>query len=226
MIENVVEGSDFIDINGKQKHVVGYLQDFLFEPARIRQPVKSLSGGERNRLLLAKLFTRRFNLLVLDEPTNDLDAESLELLEEQLSGYQGTLLLVSHDREFLDNVVTSTLVFEHGSVNEYVGGYQDWLRQRPAAASAQKKDKPAPAAAVAPAAAKNKLSWKEQQELEKLPGQIEALEADIDSLQQQLADPDLYQRDPDAFQKLGEQLNQREQALEQAFNRWQELDSR
>ncbi|MDF1781797.1 MAG: ATP-binding cassette domain-containing protein [Alcanivoracaceae bacterium] len=228
VIENVVEGSDFIDINGKQKHVVGYLQDFLFEPARIRQPVKSLSGGERNRLLLAKLFTRSFNLLVLDEPTNDLDAETLELLEEQLVQYQGTLLLVSHDREFLDNVVTSTLVFENGELNEYVGGYQDWLRQRPSAASsapsasakAPKEEKAKP-----PAAAKKKLSYKDQQELDKLPSQIEALEQEIEQCHTALNDPDLYQKDPDAFQRYTEQSQKAESALEVAFNRWQELDS-
>src|SRR5699024_5859594 len=129
-IDNVTEGSDILTINGKPKHAIGYLQEFLFEPARARQPVKSLSGGERNRLLLAKLFTRPFNLLVLDEPTNDLDAETLDLLEEQLMQYEGTLLLVSHDREFIDNVVTSTLVFENGELNHYIGGYQDWLEQR------------------------------------------------------------------------------------------------
>ena len=227
VIENVVEGSDFIDINGKQKHVVGYLQDFLFEPARIRQPVKSLSGGERNRLLLAKLFTRSFNLLVLDEPTNDLDAETLELLEEQLVQYQGTLLLVSHDREFLDNVVTSTLVFENGELNEYVGGYQDWLRQRPsptsqaptASAKAPKEEK------AKPAPAKKKLSYKDQQELDKLPSQIEALEQEIEQCHAALNDPDLYQTDPDAFQRYTEQSQKAENALEVAFNRWQELDS-
>src|SRR5699024_3929784 len=131
VIDNVTEGSDILTINGKPKHAIGYLQEFLFEPARARQPVKSLSGGERNRLLLAKLFTRPFNLLVLDEPTNDLDAETLDLLEEQLLQYQGTLLLVSHDREFIDNVVTSTLVFENSKLKHYVGGYQDWLELRP-----------------------------------------------------------------------------------------------
>ncbi|MCB1837096.1 MAG: ATP-binding cassette domain-containing protein, partial [Alcanivoracaceae bacterium] len=230
VIENVVEGSDFIDIDGKQKHVVGYLQDFLFEPARIRQPVKSLSGGERNRLLLAKLFTRRFNLLVLDEPTNDLDAETLELLEEQLMQYQGTLLLVSHDREFLDNVVTSTIVFEHGEVNEYVGGYQDWLRQRQPEPVAQEQ-KPAQKAAPAPVTTatqdtsnKKKRSYKEQRELEQLPLLIEQLEQDISALQATLSDPSLYQRDPQAFQAATDTLAEKETELESAFERWQALE--
>ena len=226
VIENVVEGSDFIEVDGKQKHIVGYLQDFLFEPARIRQPVKSLSGGERNRLLLAKLFTRRFNLLVLDEPTNDLDAETLELLEEQLMQYQGTLLLVSHDREFLDNVVTSTIVFEHGDVNEYVGGYQDWLRQRPPEPVAQEQ-KPVPKAAPAPVAqdtSKKKRSYKEQRELEQLPLLIEQLEQDISALQASLSDPALYQRDPQAFQAATDTLAEKEAELESAFERWQALE--
>ena len=229
VIENVVEGSDFIEVDGKQKHIVGYLQDFLFEPARIRQPVKSLSGGERNRLLLAKLFTRRFNLLVLDEPTNDLDAETLELLEEQLMQYQGTLLLVSHDREFLDNVVTSTIVFEHGEVNEYVGGYQDWLRQRKPEPVAQEQ-KPAQKAAPAAVAtttqdtSKKKRSYKEQRELEQLPLLIEQLEQDISALQATLSDPGLYQRDPQAFQTATDTLTEKETALEQAFERWQALE--
>ncbi|MGB2337923.1 MAG: ATP-binding cassette domain-containing protein, partial [Alcanivorax sp.] len=184
VIDNVAEGSDVINLNGQNKHVIGYLQDFLFDPARVRQPVKSLSGGERNRLLLAKLFTKPFNLLVLDEPTNDLDAETLELLEEQLINYQGTLLLVSHDREFIDNVVTSTLVFEHGELNSYVGGYQDWLRQRPEP-KREKTIKAAKPAAVAekPAPARKKLSYKDQRELEQLPARIEQLEADLDAVQ-------------------------------------------
>ena len=229
VIENVVEGSDFIEVDGKQKHIVGYLQDFLFEPARIRQPVRSLSGGERNRLLLAKLFTRRFNLLVLDEPTNDLDAETLELLEEQLMQYQGTLLLVSHDREFLDNVVTSTIVFEHGEVNEYVGGYQDWLRQRPPEPVAQEQKPVQKAAPTADATTtqdtgKKKRSYKEQRELEQLPLLIEQLEQDISALQATLSDPGLYQRDPQAFQDATDSLAEKETTLEQAFERWQALE--
>jgi ABC transport system ATP-binding/permease protein len=232
IIENVVEGSDFIEVNGQSKHIIGYLQDFLFEPARCRQPVKALSGGERNRLLLARLFTRPFNLLVLDEPTNDLDADTLDLLEEQLMQYQGTLLLVSHDREFVDNVVTSTLVFENGEVNEYVGGYQDWLRQRsqPASKASEKKAAarlapatPVPASAAA-AAAKKKLSYKEQQELKELPARIEQLETEIAALQQTLSDPDFFKQDPARVTATTSALTEKEQALEQAFQRWSELE--
>jgi len=229
VIENVVEGSDFIELNGKSRHVVGYLQDFLFDPARMRQPVRSLSGGERNRLLLAKLFTRPFNLLVLDEPTNDLDAETLDLLEEQLMDYKGTLLLVSHDREFLDNVVTSTIVFEHGEVNEYVGGYNDWLRQRapiavPKTKAQLTKAKPEPEK-KATAPEKKKLSYKEQRELDELPAIIDALEGEISALQQTLSDPELFQRDPKAFNQTNEALIEKASALETAFQRWQDLDA-
>ena len=225
VIDNVAEGSDVINLNGQSKHVIGYLQDFLFDPARVRQPVKSLSGGERNRLLLAKLFTKPFNLLVLDEPTNDLAAETLELLEEQLINYQGTLLLVSHDREFIDNVVTSTLVFEHGELNSYVGGYQDWLRQRPEP-KREKTVKAAKPAAVAekPAPARKKLSYKDQRELEQLPARIEQLEADLDAVQTRMSDPDFYKGEPadiSAAQALQSEL---EQQLEVAFSRWDELD--
>ena len=226
VIENVVEGSDFIEINGKSRHVVGYLQDFLFDPGRLRQPVKSLSGGERNRLLLARLFTRQFNLLVLDEPTNDLDAETLELLEEQLLNYQGTLLLVSHDREFLDNVVTSTFVFEHGQVNEYIGGYQDWLRQRRTDKPvSERKPEPTPESkAVTNTPARKKLSYKDQRELEQLPKRIEELEQAMENLQQQLNDPELYSRDTDLFNQLTLDLATYEEELEVAFTRWQELE--
>ena len=230
IIENVVEGSDFIEINGQSRHIIGYLQDFLFEPARCRQPVKALSGGERNRLLLARLFSRPFNLLVLDEPTNDLDADTLDLLEEQLIDYQGTLLLVSHDREFLDNVVTSTLVFEHGTVNEYVGGYQDWLRQRPAQPARQASTGNLPAQppstpAAAPTTSKKaRLSYQEQQEIAALPGRIEQLEQDIKALQQQLSDPAFLQQGSEQIAAAGTQLATLEQAHESAFNRWAELD--
>ena len=226
IIENVVEGSDFIEVNGQSKHIIGYLQDFLFEPARCRQPVKALSGGERNRLLLARLFTRPFNLLVLDEPTNDLDADTLDLLEEQLMQYQGTLLLVSHDREFVDNVVTSTLVFENGEVNEYVGGYQDWLRQRSQPAKQSEKKvaaKLAPAsAAVAPA--KKKPSYKEQQELKELPARIEALEQEIAALQAKMSDPAFFKGDPATVTATTTELAEKEQSLERAFARWAELE--
>ncbi|MGK0404263.1 ATP-binding cassette domain-containing protein [Alcanivorax borkumensis] len=224
VIDNVAEGSDVINLNGQSKHVIGYLQDFLFDPARVRQPVKSLSGGERNRLLLAKLFTKPFNLLVLDEPTNDLDAGTLELLEEQLINYQGTLLLVSHDREFIDNVVTSTLVFEHGGLNNYVGGYQDWLRQRPE----PKREKTVKAAkqvmADKPAAPRKKRSYKDQRELEELPARIEQLETDLDAVQTRMSDPDFYKGDAAQISAAQTQQSELEQQLAEAFARWDELD--
>ncbi len=225
VIDNVAEGSDVINLNGQNKHVIGYLQDFLFDPARVRQPVKSLSGGERNRLLLAKLFTKPFNLLVLDEPTNDLDAETLELLEEQLINYQATLLLVSNDREFIDNVVTSTLVFENGELNSYVGGYQDWLRQRPEP-KREKAVKAAKPAAVAekPAPARKKLSYKDQRELEQLPARIEQLEADLDAVQTRMSDPDFYKGEPADISAAQARQSELEQQLEVAFSRWDELD--
>src|SRR5690606_1787915 len=180
-LENVAGGRDFVEINGSRKHIIGYLQEFLFSPERARAPITRLSGGERNRLLLARLFAQPSNLLVMDEPTNDLDVETLELLEELLLDYQGTLLLVSHDRDFLDNVVTGTLALEgDGRLGDYVGGYSDWLRQRPAATVTPAVEKPAakPATPVAPPppAAKKKLSYKDQRELEQLPGRIEQLE--------------------------------------------------
>ncbi len=189
VFDSIADGAEFVAVDGGQKHVTGYLQDFLFPPDRNRTPVKALSGGERNRLLLARLFTRRFNLLVLDEPTNDLDLETLDLLEDLLIEYAGTLLVVSHDRAFLDNVVTSTLVMEgQGRVGEYVGGYSDWVRQRPVAAavSAPKKAVPPPPTA----AKKRKLSFKEQKELAALPGEIDALEGERTALYATLADPD------------------------------------
>jgi ATP-binding cassette subfamily F protein uup len=228
VVENVAEGSDVLEINGQQKHVMGYLQDFLFEPGRARQPVSALSGGERNRLLLAKLFTRRFNLLVMDEPTNDLDVETLELLEEQLMQYQGTLLLVSHDREFLDNVVTSTIAFEASGPQQYVGGYEDWLRQRQhakpaashtAAPKAQKKPK-----AVSPAV--KKLTYGEELELQTLPEKLEALEARIEALQHEMADPDFYQQPGEAVAERTRQLEVLQSELDETFTRWEELDSR
>ena len=176
--ENIAEGREYVEVQGQRRHVIGYLQDFLFSPDRARMPVKALSGGERNRLLLARLFAQPANLLVLDEPTNDLDIETLELLEELFMDYRGTLLLVSHDRAFLDNVVTSTLVFEgSGRVQEYVGGYSDWLRQRQASAAAQQREesaRKAPRAAARPRPAK--LGYKEARELEESPARIESLE--------------------------------------------------
>jgi len=225
--ENVVQGSDFITINNKPKHIMSYLSDFLFAPDRARTPVKALSGGERNRLLLAKLFTQPSNLLIMDEPTNDLDIETLDLLEEQLNDYQGTLLLVSHDRSFINNIVTSCLVFEQGDINEYVGGYDDWLRQRkPLTPPPAEATKPASAKeSPKPSAGKRKLSYKEQRELEELPGRIEQLEQQQASLHAQLADPAFFKQPPAQINNVQQRLAQAEQELEQAYARWGELDS-
>jgi ABC transport system ATP-binding/permease protein len=236
-LENVAEGQESVEINGKRKHVIGYLQDFLFTPERARAPITRLSGGERNRLLLAKLFAQPSNLLVMDEPTNDLDVETLELLEELLAEYPGTLLLVSHDRDFLDNVVTSTLVMEgDGRVGEYVGGYEDWLRQRPAdeaprATVRQKNVVPGPAEAAptpapAPAAAaRRKLSYKETRELEQLPARIETLEAEVAALVEAMNDPAFFQRDVAAVTADNARLAGLQQALDEAYARWAELDA-
>ena len=241
VIDNVTEGSDILTINGTPRHAVGYLQDFLFPPQRIRQPVSALSGGERNRLLLAKLFTRAFNLLVLDEPTNDLDAETLDLLEEQLAAFDGTLLLVSHDRAFLDNVVTSTLVFEQGQVNDYVGGYSDWLRQRPepsaqtgglqgndaGGATGKKREAPQDEKNTpAPVREKQrKLSYAERLELEKLPGELEALEEGIAALEARMAAPDFFRQDNDVVNAATQELARLQDTLEQRFARWEALDA-
>ncbi len=232
-IENVAEGRDFLEFNGKRKHVHAYLQDFLFTPERARAPITRLSGGERNRLLLAKLFAQPSNLLVMDEPTNDLDVETLELLEELLADYTGTLLLVSHDRDFLDNVVTSTMVMEgEGVVGEYVGGYSDWQRyaaQRAAqvAPVAAKAVAPTPAVAqAAPAtAAKRKLSFKDQRELEQLPAKIEQLEQDVEGLTAAMNDPAFYQRSAPDMAAHTQKLTAVQNALDAAYKRWEELDS-
>ncbi|WP_411850747.1 ATP-binding cassette domain-containing protein [Stenotrophomonas sp. LGBM10] len=232
-IENVAEGQDFIEVNGKRKHVHAYLQDFLFTPERARAPITRLSGGERNRLLLAKLFAQPSNLLVMDEPTNDLDVETLELLEELLGDYAGTLLLVSHDRDFLDNVVTSTMVMEgNGVVGEYVGGYTDWQRQaaRMAAAAAAvpvPTAKPAaPATAPAEAAApKRKLSYKDARELEQLPLKIEALEKDVEGLTAAMNDPAFYQRSAADMAAHTQKLGKVQAELDAAYARWEELDA-
>jgi ATP-binding cassette subfamily F protein uup len=229
VIDNVAEGSDKVLVNGQPKHIIGYLQDFLFAPQRARQPVRALSGGERNRLLLAKLFTKPANVLVMDEPTNDLDVETLELLEELLLSFDGTLLLVSHDRDFLDNVVTSTLVSEGGGRwGEYVGGYQDWLRQRPVPADgAVPTPKPQPAAKPSGATDKSrpkKLSYKDQRELEQLPQRIEVLENRIGELQQALADPDLYKMPGERMTQLTTELAQSEAELAVAYRRWEALE--
>jgi len=227
-LDNVAEGREYIELNGQRKHIIGYLQDFLFSPERARAPITRLSGGERNRLLLAKLFAQPSNLLVMDEPTNDLDVETLELLEELLTDYQGTLLLVSHDRAFLDNVVSSTLVLEgQGQVGEYIGGYSDWLRQRPEARRLQagKTAAAAPVAAAEPVKAKRKLSYKDARELEQLPALIEKLEADIAERGDAMANPAFFQQDNANIVKANEALADLQRQLEQAYARWQELDS-
>jgi ABC transport system ATP-binding/permease protein len=227
--DNVANGSDHVTINGVRRHVIGYLQDFLFAPARARSPVKVLSGGERNRLLLAKLFTQPSNVLVLDEPTNDLDIETLDLLEELLMDYPGTVLLVSHDRAFINDVVTSTLVFEgDGRVNEYVGGYDDWLRQ-----STRKNETTAvPAKAVekkiAPGPQKEKprkLSFKEQKEIETLPQRIEGLDAEQQQIIAAMADPAFYRSSGDKVSATRARLDALEKELADAYQRWDELEA-
>ncbi len=230
-IENVAEGRDFIEVNGKRKHVHAYLQDFLFTPERARAPITRLSGGERNRLLLAKLFAQPSNLLVMDEPTNDLDVETLELLEELLGDYAGTLLLVSHDRDFLDNVVTSTMVMEgDGVVGEYVGGYSDWQRQAARAAAVAATApvvaaKPTAATPAEPAAAKRKLSYKDARELEQLPLKIETLEKDVEGLTAAMNDPAFYQRSAADMAAHNAKLAKVQADLDAAYARWEELDA-
>ncbi len=235
LADTISPGSDWVEINGQRKHVMSYLGDFLFEPQRARSLVSSLSGGERNRLLLARLFAKPANVLVLDEPTNDLDIDTLELLEELLEDYTGTVFLVSHDRAFLDNVVTQVIVAEgQGKWKEYVGGYSDWERVRdtaPLAAPAQKKPeaKPAatPAAAPAPAPAKaKKLSYKEQRELEELPQLIAKLEDEQTALNLTLSDPDFYKKTPAEAKRLNERIAQIEDELMTALERWEQIESR
>jgi ATP-binding cassette subfamily F protein uup len=227
---NVGEGRTYIRLNGKDRHVVGYLKGFLFSPKRAQTPVKALSGGERNRVILAKLFTRPANLLVLDEPTNDLDIETLEVLEQKLCEYSGTLIVVSHDREFLDNVVTSTIVFEeNGRIQEYVGGYSDWVQHgrrlavtdTPFAAE-ERRRRAAERRSQRPA---TKLSYKDQRELNALPGEIEALEAALAELQQRAADPGFYAQDGDTVRETLERLAAAEAELERRIDRWGELET-
>jgi ATP-binding cassette subfamily F protein uup len=228
-LDNVAEGREFIELNGQRKHIVGYLQDFLFSPERSRAPITRLSGGERNRLLLAKLFAQPSNLLVMDEPTNDLDVETLELLEELLTDYQGTLLLVSHDRAFLDNVVSSTLVLEgNGQIGEYVGGYSDWLRQRSAARATPAAVTAKPvvgSATAAPAAARRKLSFKDQRELEQLPLRIEQLESAIAAHGAAMAEADFFKQESAAITRANETVATMQRELDAAYARWTELDS-
>lgn len=227
VIDNVVQGSDFIEINGQRKHALSYLQDFLFSPQRARTPVKALSGGERNRLLLAKLFTRPTNLLVLDEPTNDLDVETLELLEELLVSYAGTLLVISHDRAFLNEVVTSTWVFEgQGEINEYVGGYDDWLNQRPSQTAVSVPGKLAaavPPAALVASPAKRKLSYKEQRELDSIAPEIETLELEQAAAQALMADGSLYISDSARATLLAQRLLDIDERLLHLLERWENL---
>jgi len=243
VVDSVLEESDYIEINGQRKHIMGYLGDFLFSPERARQPVKALSGGERNRLLLARVFAKPSNLLVLDEPTNDLDIETLELLEELLLDYPGTVLIVSHDRAFLNSVVTSSIVFDApGQVNEYVGGYDDWLRQRPAhydaptqktgtrtntqepARPGEKAETPAAKSSDKPAAKKpKKLSYKDQREYDALPETIETLETELEALQMQISEPAFYQQT--GHETVLERLNACEAELETAFERWEILEA-
>ena len=237
VIDNLSEGRDFIEINGERRHVISYLGDFLFSPERTRTPVKALSGGERARLLLARLFSKPANVLVLDEPTNDLDVETLELLEEVLAGFDGTVLLVSHDRAFLDNVVTSSLVFEgHGNVREYVGGYADWLRQggkvellaewgddvvEPVESAGVE---PEPAKAAPAPAPKAKLSYKLQRELDALPALLEKLEAELEALQQQVNDPEFYLQPHEQTAPVLASMESKQSELDQALERWAELE--
>ena len=228
--ENVGEGSQSVMINGKSKHVLGYLQDFLFTPERARMPVRFLSGGERNRVLLAKLFARTANVIVLDEPTNDLDAETLELLEERLVNYPGTVLVVSHDRTFLNNVVSSSIVFEPGEVREYVGGYDDWVRQRSSSQAQEASPKPASKPASSPASnpgsrrKKQKMSFKEKRELDQLPGTIERLETEIAALLEVMTQPDYYQQHSDKLAADKKNHADRQAELATAMERWCELE--
>jgi len=238
VFDTIGEGNDSVTVNGRSRHVNGYLADFLFPPERARSPVKALSGGERNRLLLARLFTRPVNVLVLDEPTNDLDLESLELLEAQLAEFSGTLLLISHDREFLDNAVTSTLVFEGGGrVQEYVGGYQDWLRQRPkpvapgasraaggAEAAMPDRDRTAGPGGTAPA--KKKLSHHERREFAQLPGRIDALEGELRELHAAIAHPEFYKEGALAITRTLARVEEAQRELDEAYARWVELEPR
>jgi len=225
--ENVADGKDTVLFNGKPRNVLGYLRDFLFSGERARSLVRYLSGGERNRLLLARMFTQPANLLVLDEPTNDLDAETLELLEELLVDYSGTLLLVSHDRAFLNNVVTSTLVFEgEGRVKEYFGGYDDWLRQKPSEAATAPPEQPKAERTRPKSDQPRKLSYKEQRELEELPQRIETLEAEQAELHQKLADPAFYRQTGTEIGKVTSRLEEVEQEVRAAYARWEALEAR
>jgi ATP-binding cassette subfamily F protein uup len=219
-MNNVVQGSDFIEVDGQRKHIISYLNDFLFTPQRAMTPVKFLSGGECNRLLLARLFSHPTNFLVMDEPTNDLDIETLELLEELLCNFKGTVLLVSHDRKFLDNVVTSTLAFEgNGVIQEYVGGYEDWLRQKPAQPTTP-QHKPQ----VSVKQQKPKLGLAESEELKRMPKKIEKLEAEVAELQVKMADPAFYSQDQKDIDKILEKFKRLSEELDALYKRWEMLE--
>ncbi|NLE36758.1 MAG: ATP-binding cassette domain-containing protein, partial [Pirellulaceae bacterium] len=238
--ENVGDGYDTIEAGGKRQHIVGYLQNFLFSAERARTLVRFLSGGERNRVLLAKLFAKPANVIVLDEPTNDLDIETLELLESRLVEFGGTVLLVSHDREFLNNVVSSTIVFEEGEVREYVGGHDDWLRQRaerssqspgPVKASNGRRATRQATATTAPGPVdskepigKRRLKYAERIELAELPEQIERLDKQIAELHQAMADPAFYQQPGEAIAREQTRLKEIESRLATAYRRWEELE--
>jgi len=221
--DNVSEGSDFIEINGRRQHLIGYLKDFQFTAKRALTPVKALSGGERNRILLAKLFAKPANFLILDEPTNDLDIETLELLEELLTKFKGTIILVSHDREFLDNIVTSTLVFEgEGKITEYIGGYKDYIAQKKLQVSNKKETKTKPLKSTNEKP--KKLSFKEQQELKQIPKKIEDNENKQQKLQDLVQDPGFYQKEQDEVNKVLQELAEIDKELNFLYERWDELD--
>ncbi|MCB1582110.1 MAG: ATP-binding cassette domain-containing protein [Xanthomonadales bacterium] len=229
---NLQLGTDFVTVNGKPRHVISYLQDFLFSAEKIRGPASVLSGGERSRLLLARLFARPANVIVMDEPTNDLDMETLDLLQDLLFEFQGTLILISHDRDFIDNVCTQTLVFELPvdgvyEVNEYVGGYEDYLRQRRKPEPVKAEEKPAKTNNTKPKKDNsNKLTFKDKHELEQLPGKIDQLETEIAELSEQVCDPDFYSQDAETIKRVTTELAEKEQQLQVAFERWDELESK
>lgn len=240
LVDTISPGSDWVEISGQRKHVMTYLSDFLFPPERARSPVKTLSGGERNRLLLARLFAKPANVLVLDEPTNDLDIDTLELLEQLLEDYDGTVFLVSHDRTFLDNVATQVFVAEgDGLWKEYIGGYEDWERVKRSQAETLSKEVPKSVAKAKEALAKEsateaattasrqkKLSFKEQRELEQLPQHIAALEAEQADISQRIADPELYRKEPAEAQKLNQRLAEIDQLLTESLERWEAIEAR
>ncbi len=226
VMDNVADGSGYVTVNGKTRHIIGYLEDFLFPPERARSPVKVLSGGERNRALLARLFTKPSNILVMDEPTNDLDTDTLELLEEMLMEYEGTVLLVSHDREFLNNIVTSTIVFESdGRLEEYVGGYDDWLRQCRTAAPARRSKALKPGKPRSQQERPRILTFKEKRELEALPGLIESLEAERGVLFGTLASPEFYRQEGSRIAETKARLGELEKEIAESYVRWDLLES-